>query len=86
MEKVKKVQTDQKTGAQAADPMTGAEALDPVYRRRCLLGSLCDFDHDLLGDLGESSEDTGDDDFDADGHPTDSGRIPVLCDGRGAPP
>ena len=40
MEKVKKVQTDQKTGAQAADPMKGAEALDPVYRRRCLLGSL----------------------------------------------
>ena len=40
LEKMKKVQTDQKTGAQAADPMTGAEALDPVYRRRCLLGSL----------------------------------------------
>ena len=27
MEKVKKVQTDQKTGAQAADPMTGEEVL-----------------------------------------------------------
>ena len=34
MEKVKKVQTDQKTGAQVTDPMTGAEVLDPVYRRR----------------------------------------------------
>ena len=27
MEKVKKVQTDQKTGTQAADPMTGEEVL-----------------------------------------------------------
>ena len=31
MEKVKKVQTDQKTGAQATDPMTGEEALDVRY-------------------------------------------------------
>ncbi len=33
-----------------------------------------------------SFKDSGDDDPDADGYPTDSGRFPVLCDGCGAPP
>ena len=44
-----------------------------------------DPDHDLLGDLGEDLKDTGNDGPDADGHPADPGRFPVLCDGRGSP-
>ena len=30
-------------------------------------------------------KDTGNDGPDADGHPADPGRFPVLCDGRGSP-
>ena len=37
-----------------------------------------------VGDSGEDFKDSGDDDFDADGHSADSRRIPVLRDGCGA--
>ena len=40
----------------------------------------------IYSEIWASFEDSGDDDFDADGHSADPGRIPVLCDGRGAPP